>query len=1409
MSGVTNEAKQLIVGSLGAVAGGLLGIPGGPAGIMKGAALGWQGGRILGRFLFPVSGDTPALSDVQIQTCAYGIPRTLIYGTMRVAGNIIWNTDVQVIGQPSNPGAGGVSQSYGGSPVEEGGKGGHRTSPGGHNRGNGGLFGEDTADAVLYTSVAIAFSEGPVTAISRIWANDVLIYDQANTTGPMTVPHYSSTLRFYLGTESQEIDPLLEATEGVGQVPAYRSTCYVVFEYLFLNEFGGSMPTITAEICSNATAQYPSTSINPGVPVAEDNFYLSKREPFAYFFNDDTLLKVDRISNTIIDEVDLPTLIAAMPTVLGAGSSGYVTIGSIDTVVCRGKITVDQGNDAIYVSCWQGGFTFLVRLNADLLPVSHNWADRRAVLNEVGDWEGIVIGHGTDEQEKLVVVDYDTGDVRCYLLVRPPIHKFNNYKFVLLWTAPGPQTILGGGYDPTTGWRPSNLTQDASGHVWVSYNTPAEPDDTILVRYTMGGEPNTLNLNGTNYRSTNIFYNSYNSCIVCFGGEGLIVQVNAPTNNNPVTFESASATQLTEGIQRGLALSQLRWNASSAWFLHNDGVNASLRKIDLDTFAILSEYDETQWGLTFAEFIGCAFDPVNNSIWLSSTGDDVIYHLLIDRITTDSPTLGSVVADLFRRAGLSSLEYSSAGLIAALPEDLLGYVVTSMIPARTALQPLMGAFLFDIAEIDGTLQAKKRDGVVLTGGQLDAFYPDPALNETYTDPSVGVAILAGDILRRAGSWVTDGFAIGDRVRWTGFAAADSNGFGTISAFTSSNTRMTLIDIVTAVTQASTIPVTGFETTVTVQTWRVFPIQTDQMGVFASGSTPPSRIVETHAPATELPRRVLVNCADPNRGYVTSVQLFQRNRNQATQRSGKELQIEYAIAMDHVFAQTLAKKIMTAMWTENYTFEILFGPRWCLMAPMDVITIPVGSNTYIVKLLHKQEATDYTTRYLFCLEDPGIYTKTASGHAGLPHAFSVRPPIPSMAHFMNTHIAHSIDDNPGHYVAAAPASSGTWNGSGVYRSMSDNNHAPVGMVTRASTMGIVTSLIPAGSPINSFDEVTEITVKMQYGTLTSATEANVLNGANLCLIGDEFLQFKNATLVTGTTYTLSGLLRYRFGTEVFDNNHRIGDRFVLFEAGKIKRIISTTAELNLSRPHRMVTPGLSVRQGIRHDFVNTGAGLKPYAPSLYPGYLYYSVTKKHIHLSFMPRPRFGGEWRDYVDVPCIESQQIYVADVYITGEVRTTVAAVLPNLLNLDTSWAAAGFFVGDRVRITGFENQANNIYATIASLKGTGDGSEDTQMMLTEMYTEGDYLPVTTFATDEAVGGNILVEKVARTLTGSDANSTGAQTFSPALVYLNDDQLTDLGHDAESEEVYFVVHQISPLVGRGYPLIIPFYKNPV
>lgn len=182
-------------------------ILGGPVGGAIGSLL----GQSIDQQLFgPGPRHGPRLGDLAVQTSSYGTPIPRLFGTMRVAGSIVWSTDLQESSQ---------TQGAKGQP--------------------------DTVTYSYSVSFAVALSSRPILGVKRIWADGKLI---RTAEGVFTV---STTFRFYDGSQDQPVDPLIATIEGTDSTPAYRGSALAVFEHLDLAEFGNRIPFLTFEVVAD------------------------------------------------------------------------------------------------------------------------------------------------------------------------------------------------------------------------------------------------------------------------------------------------------------------------------------------------------------------------------------------------------------------------------------------------------------------------------------------------------------------------------------------------------------------------------------------------------------------------------------------------------------------------------------------------------------------------------------------------------------------------------------------------------------------------------------------------------------------------------------------------------------------------------------------------------------------------------------------------------------------------------------------------------------------------------------------------------------------------------------------------------------------------------------------------------
>ncbi|MGS1015579.1 GTA baseplate fiber-binding domain-containing protein [Allosphingosinicella humi] len=178
---------------------------GGPIGAMIGAIVGQQ---IDAELFEPKGRRGPRMGDLSIQTSSYGTALPKLFGTMRVAGTVVWATDLR---ESSSSSGGGKGQ-------------------------------PKTTRYTYSCSFAVALSARAIRNVRRIWADGNLLRGVAGD-------FKSSTgFRLYLGGEDQAPDPLIASIEGSGETPAFRGIAYAVFEDFQLADFGNRIPSLTFEV---------------------------------------------------------------------------------------------------------------------------------------------------------------------------------------------------------------------------------------------------------------------------------------------------------------------------------------------------------------------------------------------------------------------------------------------------------------------------------------------------------------------------------------------------------------------------------------------------------------------------------------------------------------------------------------------------------------------------------------------------------------------------------------------------------------------------------------------------------------------------------------------------------------------------------------------------------------------------------------------------------------------------------------------------------------------------------------------------------------------------------------------------------------------------------------------------------
>jgi len=431
------------------------------------------------------------------------------------------------------------------------------------------------------------------------------------------------------------------------------------------------------------------------------------------------------------------------------------------------------------------------------------------------------------------------------------------------------------------------------------------------------------------------------------------------------------------------------------------------------------------------------------------------------------------------------------------------------------------------------------------------------------------------------------------------------------------------------------------------------IAEDDLAAHEYGSAPPDTALVTRTQEMELPLEMDIQYLDTGAAYQVGAQYSQR----LTTESENKVSQNFAIAMSASKAKQIADVLMYDAWTARTQFDFQTGWKYGYLEPTDVIDIVKAGRTYTVRLA--DEDYSLVSRRRAALEDPSIYTQSgAAAEILAPDEDVALTPLTKLA-LMDIPLLRDQDDGVGFYAAACGYGVG-WYGAQSYKSADAGatwGSFGAGFLNDA-TIGTATTALGAFTR-NIFDETHSVTVVLLNGELASDTEANVLNGANAALLGAEIIQFKTATLISDDTYTLTGLLRGRRGTEWAASTHAAGERFVLLDAASTYILEASSAEYDLERHYRAATFGGFLDDAETVAFTNTAVAQTPLAPVLLGG---GRNAAADITLNWTRRTRIGGGWNNYADVPLGEASESYEVEIWDGSGYATlkrTIAAGTP------------------------------------------------------------------------------------------------------------------------------------------------------
>lgn len=438
------------------------------------------------------------------------------------------------------------------------------------------------------------------------------------------------------------------------------------------------------------------------------------------------------------------------------------------------------------------------------------------------------------------------------------------------------------------------------------------------------------------------------------------------------------------------------------------------------------------------------------------------------------------------------------------------------------------------------------------------------------------------------------------------------------------------------------------------------IPEDDLGAHSPQTkTIPASINLSHAQEIEIPALVNVAYYNSANAYQQGAQYSKRQ----TVASRQTLDLQLPICMTDAHAKQVADVNLFMAWTQKNTVAFSTTRKYAYLDPSDVVQVTRSSGaTYTLLLTKRTEAAGGLINWEAVVDDASVYGQIAAPSSGLIIADTTVPLIGNTRiEFLDIPLLRDADDATGSgYYTAAGGYDSTWAGGALFKSTDAGltYTSAGGLPSPGAVMGLASNALGNFASGNIFDENNSVTVVIDSGQLSSVTELQVLNGANAAVIGNEIIQFKNATLTAANTYTLSGLLRGRFGTEHHQSVHAIGDRFVLLDTATVQRQSAAINEIGLSRTYKAATLYQLLSDCIPVTFTDNGAGLKPLSPVKIGG---GRDASGNLTINWIRRSRVGGGWNNFSDVPLGETSESYSIDIMAGAVVKRTLTSATPTV----------------------------------------------------------------------------------------------------------------------------------------------------
>jgi hypothetical protein len=342
---------------------------------------------------------------------------------------------------------------------------------------------------------------------------------------------------------------------------------------------------------------------------------------------------------------------------------------------------------------------------------------------------------------------------------------------------------------------------------------------------------------------------------------------------------------------------------------------------------------------------------------------------------------------------------------------------------------------------------------------------------------------------------------------------------------------------------------------------------------------------TRSDAITIPARLNLNYYDIAGGLATSLQISQRDGDPRATGS-QDLSTTIILSADEAM-RVVRINHQVMVEDQKNQFNLTLTDKFIGLVPAQNVFVQNNGKVRRARIT-QIDMYDGKQTYQMLQDRQSAYGSDAQGY---PAYIPTPPPSAvigqTLIEALDIHIISDRDDSLGCYIAVSGQTQ-SWQGALIELSIDGGaNYIDSFTANSWTVMGHLVGTLGAGSPdVPDEGNSCEIYLPLQFASLNSASQAQMQSGANLCIIGNEMLQFGNAAETsTEGTWTIDYFFRGRKSTAPVA--HSDGERFVLLTRNSLYYIPAELSYLGRSITLRATSLNGDDTDVVTTTFVYTG------------------------------------------------------------------------------------------------------------------------------------------------------------------------------------------------------------------------------